>query len=126
MEVAKITSRGQITIPIDIRKKLGVREGDKVIFIEDQGRIVVANAAKIAFANMQKAFAGEAERLGLQDEEDVVALVDEIRDPKDLPILVSAINEDVDILLSGDTDFAPLDLEHPEVLTPRGFVEKYC
>ena len=79
MEVAKITSRGQVTIPIDIRKRLGVREGDKVIFFEDQGRIVVANAAKIAFANMRKAFAGEAERLGLKDEQDVIALVDEVR-----------------------------------------------
>ena len=80
MEVAKITSRGQVTIPIDIRKKLGVKEGDKVIFIEYEGRIVVANAAKIAFANMRAAFAGEAERLGLRDEKDVVALVDEVRE----------------------------------------------
>ena len=80
MEVAKITSKGQITIPIDIRKKLGVREGDKVIFLDDGGRIVVANAATIAFANMRTAFAGEAERLGLQDEQDVVALVDEVRE----------------------------------------------
>jgi len=79
MEVAKITSRGQITIPIDIRKKLGVREGDKVIFLEDQGRIFVANATKIAFANMRQAFAGEADRLGLKDEQDIVALVDEVR-----------------------------------------------
>jgi AbrB family looped-hinge helix DNA binding protein len=79
MEVAKITSRGQITIPIDVRKKLGVKEGDKVIFIEDGGKIVVANAAKIAFANMRAAFAGEAERLGLKDEQDVVTLVDEVR-----------------------------------------------
>jgi AbrB family looped-hinge helix DNA binding protein len=80
MEVAKITSRGQITIPIDIRKKLGVKEGDKVIFIEDDNRIVVANAAKIAFANMRTAFAGEAQRLGLKDERDVVTLVDEVRE----------------------------------------------
>ena len=80
MEVAKITSRGQVTIPIDIRKKLGVREGDKIVFIEDDNRIFVANAAKIAFANMRAAFAGEAERLGLKDEKDVVALVDEVRE----------------------------------------------
>jgi AbrB family looped-hinge helix DNA binding protein len=80
MEVAKITSRGQITIPIDIRKRLGVKEGDKVIFIEDGNRIVVANAAKIAFADMRSAFVGEAERLGLKDEQDVVALVDEVRE----------------------------------------------
>ena len=82
MEVAKITSRGQITIPIDIRKRLGVKEGDKVIFIEDDDRIVVANAAKIAFANMRTACAGEAERLGLKDERDVVALVDEVREDR--------------------------------------------
>jgi AbrB family looped-hinge helix DNA binding protein len=79
MEVAKITTRGQITLPIDIRRKLGVREGDKVVFIEDRGRIVVANAAKIALANLRAGFEGEAERLGLQNEQDVVALVDEVR-----------------------------------------------
>jgi len=79
MEIAKITTRGQITLPIGIRRKLGVREGDKVVFIEDQGRIVVVNAAKIAFENLRTGFAGEAERLGLYDEKDVVALVDEVR-----------------------------------------------
>jgi AbrB family looped-hinge helix DNA binding protein len=80
MEVARITSGGQITIPLDIRKKLGVKEGDKVIFIEEGNRILVANSAKIAFANMRTAFTGEAERLGLKDEQDVVALVDEVRE----------------------------------------------
>jgi putative PIN family toxin of toxin-antitoxin system len=50
----------------------------------------------------------------------------DIRDEKDLPILVSAIIEDVDVLISGDTDFAPLDMERPEILTPKYFVEKYC
>jgi len=50
----------------------------------------------------------------------------DIRDMKDLPILVSAIIEDVDILISNDADFAPLDLERPEILTPKDFVEKYC
>ncbi len=79
MEVAKITSRGQITIPIDIRKKLGLKEGDKVIFIEEGDKIIFANAAKIAFKNMQEAFEGEAERLGLKDEQDVVNMVDEVR-----------------------------------------------
>jgi len=80
MDVAKITSRGQITIPVDIRKRLGVREGDKIIFIEDQGRIFIVNAAKIAFADLRAGFSGEAERLGLQSEDDVVALVDGVRE----------------------------------------------
>ena len=48
-----------------------------------------------------------------------------IRDKKDLPILASAILEDVDVLLSGDRDFAPLDLKSPEILTPAEFIKKY-
>jgi AbrB family looped-hinge helix DNA binding protein len=80
MAVAKITTGGQITLPVDVRRKLCVRDGDKVVFIEEQGRIVVANAAKIAFANLREAFAGEAERLDLHDERDVTALVDEVRE----------------------------------------------
>lgn len=32
MELAKVTSKGQITIPIEIRKKLGIKEGSKVLF----------------------------------------------------------------------------------------------
>jgi AbrB family looped-hinge helix DNA binding protein len=83
MEIAKVTSKGQITIPIDIRKKLGVREGSKVVFIEEEsGKIIVTSAAeatKKAFAELREAFAGEAERLGLKDEQDVVAMVKEVR-----------------------------------------------
>lgn len=79
MELAKITTRGQITIPAEIRKKLGVKDGDKVIFIEESGRIIVENAAMIALKNAQNAFAGEAERLGLKTEQDVVDLVKDVR-----------------------------------------------
>jgi len=49
----------------------------------------------------------------------------EIRDIKDLPVLVSALKEDVDVLLSGDIDFSPLDIERPEILSPRAFIELY-
>jgi len=79
MELAKITMRGQITIPIAIRKKLGVKDGDKVIFVEENGRIIIENASMIAFKNAQNAFSGEAERLGLKTEQDVVDLVKEVR-----------------------------------------------
>jgi antitoxin PrlF len=79
MELAKITKRGQITIPVEIRKKLGVQEGDKVIFLEDNGRIIIGNAALAALKLAQNAFEGEAERVGLEDEQDVVDLVKDIR-----------------------------------------------
>ena len=48
-----------------------------------------------------------------------------IRDPKDYPILYTAIIENVDILISGDKDFKDTDVTHPEILTPQEFLEKY-
>jgi AbrB family looped-hinge helix DNA binding protein len=82
MELAKITLRGQITIPVAIRKKLGVKDGDKVIFIEENGRIVMENSIRVALKDVQDAFRGEAERLGLKDEQDVVSMVKQVRRKK--------------------------------------------
>lgn len=79
MELAKITSKGQITIPIGIRKALGLKDGDKVIFFEQNGKIIMENSSLIALREIQQAFSGEAERLGLKDESDVAALVNEVR-----------------------------------------------
>lgn len=79
MELAKITSKGQITLPITIRRALSLEDGGKVAFIEKDGQYILVNSAKIAFNEAQKAFAGEAERVGLKDMDDVVALVKEIR-----------------------------------------------
>ena len=45
MELAKVTSKGQVTIPIEIRKKLGIKNGDKILFVEESGRIYMMNLA---------------------------------------------------------------------------------
>ena len=49
----------------------------------------------------------------------------EIRDPKDYPVLYTAIVEDVDVLNTGDKDFADVGIERPEILTPAAFMSKY-
>lgn len=49
----------------------------------------------------------------------------DIRDPKDYPVLYTAIVEDVDILLTGDKDFADIDIDRPEILSPSEFIERY-
>ena len=82
MELAKITSKGQITIPIQIRKSLGVKEGDKVVFINEGNKIIVENSTRLALREAQEAFAGLAEELGLKTEEDVINLCKEIRKEK--------------------------------------------
>ncbi|HQZ98102.1 MAG TPA: AbrB/MazE/SpoVT family DNA-binding domain-containing protein [Pyrinomonadaceae bacterium] len=38
---AKITSKGQITIPLKVRTALGVKEGDKLVFEQNGGEMTV-------------------------------------------------------------------------------------
>jgi len=79
MELAKLTSKGQLTVPVAIRKKLRLKEGDKVVFLSDDDGIRIMNASVMALEKVRKAFAGEAERLGLKTEQDIVDIVKEIR-----------------------------------------------
>ncbi len=80
MELAKVTSKGQVTIPIEIRKKLGIKNGDKILFVEEAGKIYMLNSSMDALREAQRAFAGEAERLGLRDDNDVMEMIKEIRE----------------------------------------------
>ena len=36
MPKARITSKGQVTIPIDVRSRLGLRPGDEIEFVRDR------------------------------------------------------------------------------------------
>ena len=69
----------QVTIPIDIRKKLGLKNGDKVLFVEEAGRIYMMNSSMDAFREAQMEFAGEADRVGIRDDEDIVNMIKELR-----------------------------------------------
>ena len=79
MELAKITAKGQITLPISIRRALGLKDGYKVAFIEMDGQYVLVNPTMLALRKAQEAFMGFADENGLKSEDDVVNLVKEIR-----------------------------------------------
>lgn len=80
MNLAKLSANGQITVPVEVRRQLGLKSGDKVLFFQKQnGEIVISNASAAALRKAQAAFAGAAEALGVADEADVQALVDEVR-----------------------------------------------
>jgi len=80
MHLAKVSTNGQVTVPVEIRKKLNLKEGDKILFFErSEGEIVINNASATAIINAQKAFEGVAKEFGVDSEEDVQQLVDEVR-----------------------------------------------
>ena len=76
---AKVMSKGQITIPKDVRTVLGVSNGDRVTFIVEGNIVRLVNSAVYAMQVLQGEMAGEAQRTGLNSEEDVMALVKEMR-----------------------------------------------
>lgn len=85
MNLAKISANGQITLPVEIRRLLGLKSGDKVLFFQKQdGEIVLSNASAKAIRKAQAAFAGAAEEMGVSSEDDVQALVDEARYGRDI------------------------------------------
>ncbi|MCH8924636.1 MAG: type II toxin-antitoxin system PrlF family antitoxin [Proteobacteria bacterium] len=45
MSTSTLTSKGQTTVPKDIRRHLGLKPGDKIRFlVEDDGRVVILPA----------------------------------------------------------------------------------
>lgn len=79
MELAKISSKGQITIPVAVRNKLKLKAGDKIVIMEENGRFYLENSATLAFKRIEEAFKGEAEAVGFQDEEHMQEYMKEIR-----------------------------------------------
>ncbi|MBQ3791823.1 MAG: AbrB/MazE/SpoVT family DNA-binding domain-containing protein, partial [Clostridia bacterium] len=59
MNLAKVSKNGQITVPVEIRRLLGLRTGDKILFrLNDAGDIVITNASATAIREAQLAFSG--------------------------------------------------------------------
>ena len=79
MEVAKISSKGQITIPVSVRNALKLKAGDKIVILEENGRFYIENSAMLAFKRVEEAFAGEAEAAGFATEEEMQDYMKEIR-----------------------------------------------
>ena len=47
MAASTLTSKGQITIPKDVRDRLGLKEGDRVVFrFDDRGKLLLQPEAK--------------------------------------------------------------------------------
>lgn len=43
-----ITAKGQTTIPARIRKKLGLKPGDRILYLEEEGRVRIVAADRRA------------------------------------------------------------------------------
>ncbi len=80
MNLAKLSANGQITVPVEVRRRLHLVPGDKVLFVEKaNGEVVVAKAGLAALAQAQAAFSDAAADFGVSDDAGVESLVDDVR-----------------------------------------------
>lgn len=76
---AKVMSKGQITIPKDVREVLGVNSGDRITFIVENNSVRIVNSAVYAMQMLQAEMQGEATKAGITSEDDIMDLVNELR-----------------------------------------------
>lgn len=76
---AKVMSKGQVTIPKDVREILGISNGDRVSFIVEGDTVRIVNSAVYAMQMLQQETKGEAKKAGLETDEDGVRLISEMK-----------------------------------------------
>jgi AbrB family looped-hinge helix DNA binding protein len=76
---AKVMSKGQVTIPKDIRNILGINTGDRITFIVEGNVVRIVNSAVYAMQMLQNDMKNEAESNNINSEEDVNSLISIIR-----------------------------------------------
>ena len=75
MNLARVSANGQITVPVEIRRELKLKEGDKLLFFKkENGEIVVNNTSLVAIGDAQQAVAGS-----VYSEEEVLSDVMQLR-----------------------------------------------
>ena len=79
MDTAKVMSKGQVTIPKDIRKILKISVGDRLSFLVENDEVRIVNSAAYAMKRFQSEMKGAASEADINSEEDVMDLISQMR-----------------------------------------------
>jgi AbrB family looped-hinge helix DNA binding protein len=70
IEYAKVKAKGQIVIPVDIRRKFRIEEGTRVAFLEDEGRLFIQPMTDDFIEGMKGILAGRGLPAGIERDPD--------------------------------------------------------
>jgi antitoxin PrlF len=72
MAAARVTSKGQITVPKRIRERLGVRPGDRIVFRERDDGSVVVEAETVDLLSLRGAVRPRRRGISLEKMEEAI------------------------------------------------------
>lgn len=52
METSVVTIKGQIVVPVKIRRKFGIKKGTKIAFVEQNGKLMIQPLDKSYFESL--------------------------------------------------------------------------
>lgn len=78
IEIAKVSARGQICIPNNIREAMGLKEGNKVIFALTDDSLIMKKVSMQTWEEITKPLKEAAKKSGLK-EEDVNDMIHRMR-----------------------------------------------
>ncbi len=81
IEMGKISSRGQVAIPADIRAQLGLNEGTKILFFTEDDTLIMKKVSAETFAQITKPLKEAARQAGLK-EKDIPDIIHRFRKSK--------------------------------------------
>ena len=81
IEIGKLSSRGQIAIPSDIRKELNLKEGQKVLFFIKNDELIIKKVTSQTFAEITRPLKEAAKKSKLK-ESDVPGIIHRFRKKK--------------------------------------------
>jgi len=77
-EMGKVSSRGQIAIPVDIRKEMGLEEGSKVLFLLEDDVLLIKKVSSQTWEQITAPLRKQRKRIM---QENVDALIHRMRKP---------------------------------------------
>lgn len=67
LEMGKVSARGQIAIPIDIRKEMGLEEGSKVLFFLEEDTLLIKRVSAQTWEQITKPLRQEKKKISQED-----------------------------------------------------------
>ncbi len=76
LEMGKVSARGQIAIPVDIRKEMGLEEGSKVLFFLEEDTLLIKKVSAQTWEHITRPLRQEKKKI---KQEDVNSIIHKMR-----------------------------------------------